>query len=718
MNILKKNKEYVVILIINIMFSLYIISKCYLITNTNYILLLSEVIGCILIYFIFNYFFHSVINRIVIISSILAIFLAIITFTGKVVAIYNKLSNKYLFISKQVNTHCTIGFNDIRIFFIILIPIIIFLLLILIRIGYTNSIFIFSITIVILFWSLGFQRAIKANIVKLIILSIVTFGISNCSNELKKKNINIKINYFKLMLFALVTAIVISEISIALPYSNTGRFSKSVEGKLVKDYGDTKIEELEKKSFDLKLSGYKDNNSRLGGPIFVNDELVLKVRSEKPEYLRADVKDYYDGTMWTKTGDRHRNVLRKFQNIYSFENYINSALYNQKTMEILPMQNKLSTLFTPMYTSSINMNGVVFYDDIPTFIGKTTQNRKYELEYYSMNETKAFENCKNMKWMNEDFNQDYYSLYNKYMQLPDTITDRTQSMLKKIISGSRGPYERILKIKQYLQSNYTYSTSVSSVPDNKDFVDYFLFDEKKGYCVYFASAATILCRLAGIPARYVEGFRMEDNKDSEGFYNVTNKEAHAWCEVLVDPEKDLWSILEATPSNSEVSHGNSSIQSEINSNKNSSNNSNNESVKKTQKNVNKVKESVNNKKFIYIFVIIFMVIVLKNILQIINRKKMLKENSNLPLYKFMIKRLKSIGVVKPEHMGDLEYCSIINDEELREIYYLIASSVYEEVYRKNISNELNKEMAYRQLENYIKHKDKKLKYYLKKYLYF
>ncbi|WP_294359061.1 transglutaminase-like domain-containing protein [uncultured Clostridium sp.] len=32
----------------------------------------------------------------------------------------------------------------------------------------------------------------------------------------------------------------------------------------------------------------------------------------------------------------------------------------------------------------------------------------------------------------------------------------------------------------------------------------FLFQEKKGYCTYFATATTIMCRAVGVPARYKE----------------------------------------------------------------------------------------------------------------------------------------------------------------------------------------------------------------------
>ncbi|HBM80181.1 MAG TPA: hypothetical protein DD426_04985, partial [Clostridiaceae bacterium] len=68
-----------------------------------------------------------------------------------------------------------------------------------------------------------------------------------------------------------------------------------------------------------------------------------------------------------------------------------------------------------------------------------------------------------------------------------------------------------------------------------DFVDYFLFDEKKGYCTYHASAMAVMSRMAGIPSRYVEGFAIsESDKGSDGIYKVPAYRAHAWVELYFD----------------------------------------------------------------------------------------------------------------------------------------------------------------------------------------
>lgn len=76
-----------------------------------------------------------------------------------------------------------------------------------------------------------------------------------------------------------------------------------------------------------------------------------------------------------------------------------------------------------------------------------------------------------------------------------------------------------------------------------DFVTDFLFNTQEGYCTYFASAMTVLCRMVGLPARYVEGYQAIP--DENGLAYVTGLQAHAWTEVYF--EGFGWLTFDATP---------------------------------------------------------------------------------------------------------------------------------------------------------------------------
>lgn len=103
---------------------------------------------------------------------------------------------------------------------------------------------------------------------------------------------------------------------------------------------------------------------------------------------------------------------------------------------------------------------------------------------------------------------------------------------------------------QLLAREAEYSLEPGKTPDGKDVVEYFFFENKKGYCEHFASTAVLLLRMKGIPARYVSGYKVragEFRKMKDGTYEctVTGDSAHAWAEIYL-PEVG-WMPVEATP---------------------------------------------------------------------------------------------------------------------------------------------------------------------------
>lgn len=93
-----------------------------------------------------------------------------------------------------------------------------------------------------------------------------------------------------------------------------------------------------------------------------------------------------------------------------------------------------------------------------------------------------------------------------------------------------------------------------------DFVSSFLLDTRKGYCTYFATAMTVMCRISGIPARYVEGFVADPDMNGRAW--VTGKQGHAWTEVYLAGFG--WLTFDSTPQDAIGSNagfsGNSQLQ--------------------------------------------------------------------------------------------------------------------------------------------------------------
>jgi transglutaminase-like putative cysteine protease/uncharacterized membrane protein YidH (DUF202 family) len=119
----------------------------------------------------------------------------------------------------------------------------------------------------------------------------------------------------------------------------------------------------------------------------------------------------------------------------------------------------------------------------------------------------------------------------RYLALPEEVTTRVRELALQLTATEPTPYDRARAIEQYLRSTYPYTTDIPRPPANQDLVDYFLFNLRKGYCDYYASAMVVLARAAGIPARLVIGYATGTyNLNSQRFV-VSQADAHSWVEV-------------------------------------------------------------------------------------------------------------------------------------------------------------------------------------------
>lgn len=91
-------------------------------------------------------------------------------------------------------------------------------------------------------------------------------------------------------------------------------------------------------------------------------------------------------------------------------------------------------------------------------------------------------------------------------------------------------------IRNYLNDNYEYSKENENVPPGADELEYFLFHSRKGNSVDFASAAVMMYRMFGIPARYVVGYELPHSMftaQPDGTYTATaqGENSQAWAEI-------------------------------------------------------------------------------------------------------------------------------------------------------------------------------------------
>ena len=125
------------------------------------------------------------------------------------------------------------------------------------------------------------------------------------------------------------------------------------------------------------------------------------------------------------------------------------------------------------------------------------------------------------------------------------MSEAAAQLAQRLTAGATNEFDAVMAVSTYLQIHYRYSLQLPPVPAGRDPLDWFLFDVKTGYCEQFATAATMLLRSAGIPARLATGYATGDYDPVLNQSVVREHDAHAWVEVYF-PEHG-WVPVDPTP---------------------------------------------------------------------------------------------------------------------------------------------------------------------------
>ncbi len=114
------------------------------------------------------------------------------------------------------------------------------------------------------------------------------------------------------------------------------------------------------------------------------------------------------------------------------------------------------------------------------------------------------------------------------------------ALAKQVTRNAKTPVDKMIAIRDYFLSKdefnqplfkYTDNPGIPGMPSaNK--LTYFLFENKKGYCAYYAGATLFMLRSLGIPSRVAAGYLTVDRSSKNpGWYWFYANQAHAWTQV-------------------------------------------------------------------------------------------------------------------------------------------------------------------------------------------
>jgi transglutaminase-like putative cysteine protease len=120
-----------------------------------------------------------------------------------------------------------------------------------------------------------------------------------------------------------------------------------------------------------------------------------------------------------------------------------------------------------------------------------------------------------------------------YLRLPRSANPRTAALAREL--RAQGGDDRAVvgaALSWFRGEPFVYTLTPPLL--DRDPVDAFLFDTRRGFCEHYAGAFVVMMRAAGIPARVVTGYQGGEVNPRGGYLIVRQSDAHAWAEVLVD----------------------------------------------------------------------------------------------------------------------------------------------------------------------------------------
>lgn len=132
-----------------------------------------------------------------------------------------------------------------------------------------------------------------------------------------------------------------------------------------------------------------------------------------------------------------------------------------------------------------------------------------------------------------------------WLQIPENYRPELDQLAQEVFAIADTSEEKIQAVERYFQENFQYHLGIE-IPAGEDPLVYFLREKPPAHCEYFASAAVLLLRSGGVPARYVTGLVPGEWNPSGGYWAARNRDAHAWAEAYLEPQG--WVTVEATPS--------------------------------------------------------------------------------------------------------------------------------------------------------------------------
>jgi transglutaminase-like putative cysteine protease len=262
------------------------------------------------------------------------------------------------------------------------------------------------------------------------------------------------------------------------------------------------------------------------GAFDLGDTPVLQVKADIPVYLRATTADRYAGQAITSS-DTTTTTLDTNVDLLSQDAIPQSR--GLLTAQVTVLASRTTVAFAPdaplRFSMPTELDTRGDPNDVATIRLDTPiqQNQQYTV-------VSAVSTATNQEL--RAAGEDYPAwVRERYLTLPRSLPRRIVDLAHDVTGGAPDGFDKATALEGYLRDNFTYTTHVDPIPTDQDWVDYFLYESKQGYCDYFATAMVVMLRAEGVPSRVASGFAPGDFDQNTGLSIVRENHAHSWVEA-------------------------------------------------------------------------------------------------------------------------------------------------------------------------------------------
>ncbi len=276
------------------------------------------------------------------------------------------------------------------------------------------------------------------------------------------------------------------------------------------------------------------NEMLLGTGQISGKEPVLYIQAlhkeaiEFPFYWRGKAYNTYQDNVWS-LGNSYKQAYRPLQQLRSREPADGQVFLKITVQSRLPLLTQVYTtgevvMFTRSVDAAVAFETIFEKEILGYYINPPLENN----EVYRFETILAVPTYEELSTAGTEY-PDWVLM--RYLQLPIGISERMIALSHQITDDKPTPYDKAVAVTQYLRSNIEYQATIPTPPRRMDPIDWFLFDYKKGFCNYSASAEVLLLRAAGVPARLAVGYAQGSPANSGEGFVVQEDDSHAWPEV-------------------------------------------------------------------------------------------------------------------------------------------------------------------------------------------